>query len=226
MKWVRILNYRNDPKFSDRLACDNSVDPDKTAPRGSTLFAIPSASFGCITVWKSHISQILGVLCQYLSHGWYIFCSVCREGIIEPSCIGEDGRPVPVSHILQLAENIPDPPQENDDDWTGHSWFLEWCWTSPILLKRDFFSLDLDKSICLKKWVMDLLKSTKISKWTVSYKTCLDESKYFQSVFSINKYTEETIGYILLVVYTLHSCELNFSCWQLYVGPFERLVWS
>ena len=39
-----------------------------------------------------------------------------REGIIEPSCIGEDGRPVPVSHILQLAENIPDPPPENDDD--------------------------------------------------------------------------------------------------------------
>ena len=62
------MNYRNDPKFSDRLTCENSVDPDQTAPRGSTLFAIPSASFGCIIVWKIHISQILGVLCQYLSH--------------------------------------------------------------------------------------------------------------------------------------------------------------
>ena len=47
---------RNDPKFSDRYAWANSVDPDQTAPRGavrsgSTLFAIPSASFGLITLW-------------------------------------------------------------------------------------------------------------------------------------------------------------------------------
>ena len=48
--------YRNDPKFSDRYACANSEDPDQTAPSGavwsgSTLFAIPSASFGLITLW-------------------------------------------------------------------------------------------------------------------------------------------------------------------------------
>ena len=48
--------YRNDPKFSDRYAWANSADPDQTAPRGavwsgSTLFAIPSASFGLITLW-------------------------------------------------------------------------------------------------------------------------------------------------------------------------------
>ena len=47
--------YPNDPKFSDRYAWVNSADPDQTAPRGavwsgSTLFAIPSASFGLITL--------------------------------------------------------------------------------------------------------------------------------------------------------------------------------
>ena len=41
--------YRNDPKFSDRYAWANSADPDQTSP--ATLFAIPSASFGLITVW-------------------------------------------------------------------------------------------------------------------------------------------------------------------------------
>ena len=50
------LHYRNDPKFSDRYAWTNNADPDQTAPRGSvwsgfTLFAIPSASFGLITLW-------------------------------------------------------------------------------------------------------------------------------------------------------------------------------
>ena len=39
-----------------RLLLANSADPDQTAPRGavwsgSTLFAIPSASFGLITLW-------------------------------------------------------------------------------------------------------------------------------------------------------------------------------
>ena len=55
-KQGRWLTYRNDPKFSDRLIWTNSADPDQTAPRGavwsgSTLFAIPAASFGCITHW-------------------------------------------------------------------------------------------------------------------------------------------------------------------------------
>ena len=40
--------YRNDPKFSDRYAWANSADPVWS---GSTLFAIPSASFGLITLW-------------------------------------------------------------------------------------------------------------------------------------------------------------------------------
>ena len=59
--------YRNDPKFSDKQDLANSADPDQTAPRGtvwsgSTLFAIPSASFGLITLWYSHIVQILECL--------------------------------------------------------------------------------------------------------------------------------------------------------------------
>ena len=49
-------SYRNDPKFSDRYAWTNSADPDQTVPRGavwsgSTLFGIPTPSFGLITLW-------------------------------------------------------------------------------------------------------------------------------------------------------------------------------
>ena len=63
------LTCRNDPKFSDIYAWANSADPDQTAPRGavwsgSSLFAIPSASFGFITLWQSHIVQILQWLQQ------------------------------------------------------------------------------------------------------------------------------------------------------------------
>ena len=66
--------YRNVPKFSDRQVWANSVDPDQTAPTevqsdhlaavwsGSTLFAIQSAWFGRISLWKIHTSQILGLL--------------------------------------------------------------------------------------------------------------------------------------------------------------------
>ena len=44
---------RNDPKFSDRYAWANSADPEERGAvwSGSTLFAIPSASFGLITLW-------------------------------------------------------------------------------------------------------------------------------------------------------------------------------
>ena len=44
---MMLKTYRNDPMFSDRYAWANSVDPDQTAPlgSGSTLFAVPSASF-------------------------------------------------------------------------------------------------------------------------------------------------------------------------------------
>ena len=57
-----VNQYRNDPKFTDRQVWANSADPDQTAPRGAvwsgaTLFAIPSVSFGCITLRKSHLVQ-------------------------------------------------------------------------------------------------------------------------------------------------------------------------
>ena len=65
------VTYRNFPKFSDRQVWANSADPDQTAPReavwsGSTLFAIPSASFGRITLRKCHLVQLLGWLQQIL----------------------------------------------------------------------------------------------------------------------------------------------------------------
>ena len=50
----RLVVYRNDPKLSDRYTWTNSADPDQTGGAvwsGSTLFAIPSASFGHITLW-------------------------------------------------------------------------------------------------------------------------------------------------------------------------------
>ena len=34
------------------------------------------------------------------------FFSVYRQGVIQPCRIGEDGKPQPVEHILQLTENI------------------------------------------------------------------------------------------------------------------------
>ena len=66
---VHLIGYRNDPKFSDRQAWANSADADQTAARGavwsgSTLFAVPSASFGLDTLWKSHTVQILEWLQQ------------------------------------------------------------------------------------------------------------------------------------------------------------------
>ena len=61
---VSLLEYRNVTKFSDRQVWANSADPDQTAPRGvlwsgSTLFAIPSAFFGCISLRKSHLFRVI-----------------------------------------------------------------------------------------------------------------------------------------------------------------------
>ena len=55
MVLIIYMYYRYFPKFSDGQVWANRADPDQTAPRGavwswSTLFAIPSASFGCITL--------------------------------------------------------------------------------------------------------------------------------------------------------------------------------
>lgn len=41
----------------------------------------------------------------------------CRQGIIQPSVLGEDGRPKPASHILELLETLPNtPPTEDSED--------------------------------------------------------------------------------------------------------------
>ena len=50
-----MYSMRNDPKLSDRQVWANRVDPEQTAPKGtvwsgSTLFAILSAPFECITL--------------------------------------------------------------------------------------------------------------------------------------------------------------------------------
>lgn len=39
-----------------------------------------------------------------------------RSGAIKPCRIGEDGRPVPVEHVLQLQDNLPRQPIRNEDD--------------------------------------------------------------------------------------------------------------
>ena len=62
--------YHNDPKFSDILSfrTDRSGQTAQTQIRlllsGSTLFAISSASFGCISVTKNHLVKLLGWLQQ------------------------------------------------------------------------------------------------------------------------------------------------------------------
>ena len=69
-----VLNiiYRNDSKFLDSQVWANSADPDQTegaVRSGSTLFAIPSASFGRITLWLTvkplqifRVSEFVGFL--------------------------------------------------------------------------------------------------------------------------------------------------------------------
>ena len=62
------LFHHNDPKFLDRQAWANSVDPAQTAPGAvwsmSTLFAILSVSVGHIILWQNHIVKNLGS-CSY-----------------------------------------------------------------------------------------------------------------------------------------------------------------
>ena len=84
------MNYRNDPKFSDRYAWANRADPDQTAPRGavcsgSTLFAIPSASFGLIMVEPHNsnfrvITNFLSVRIVRKFKGRYYFFDKCDVG--------------------------------------------------------------------------------------------------------------------------------------------------
>ena len=49
-------SYRNDPKFSDRYAWANNVDPDQTAPRSSLIRVYTVCHSVCI-VW-THYSMV------------------------------------------------------------------------------------------------------------------------------------------------------------------------
>ena len=48
---ILYINYRNDPKFSDMPGQTVQTQIRLLLWSGSTLFAIPSASFGLITLW-------------------------------------------------------------------------------------------------------------------------------------------------------------------------------
>ena len=39
-----------------------------------------------------------------------------RGGIIQPSIIGEDGKPMPVAHVLELAEGMGVPRHSSESD--------------------------------------------------------------------------------------------------------------
>ena len=61
------VRYRNDPKFSDRLARANSADLDQTkeqSDQGLTLFVIPSCSTFRVITANFRMSEILGILRQ------------------------------------------------------------------------------------------------------------------------------------------------------------------
>ena len=63
--------YHYFPNFLDGQVWANSEDPDQTAPTeavwsGSTLFAIPSVFFGCISLRKRHLVQLLGDYSKFL----------------------------------------------------------------------------------------------------------------------------------------------------------------
>ena len=61
---VYKIAYRNVPKFSDTQVWAKVQTQirllEGAVLSGSTLFAIPSASFGCITLRKSHLVELLG----------------------------------------------------------------------------------------------------------------------------------------------------------------------
>ena len=49
--------YHNDPKFSDRYAWANSVDPDQTAPRGA-IWSVATLFFHSICIFWTHYSMV------------------------------------------------------------------------------------------------------------------------------------------------------------------------
>ena len=66
---MSLLSYRTNSMYWDRQVSANSADQDQTASEeavwsGSTLFAIPSASFGCINTMLHQTFLFLGQLWQ------------------------------------------------------------------------------------------------------------------------------------------------------------------
>ena len=64
---MHLMKYRINSMYWDRQVSANSADQDQTASEeavwsGSTLFAIPSASFGCINVMLHQTFLFLGQL--------------------------------------------------------------------------------------------------------------------------------------------------------------------
>ena len=69
---------------------------------------------------------------------------IYREGIIQPSTIGPDGRPQAVEHILELTANM-DITEEHDSDWNP-------CTASPvydwILRNTKVTEIGVQKNFC------------------------------------------------------------------------------
>ena len=70
--------------FLNRQVWANSVDQDQSSLirefSGSTLFAIPSASFGCIILWQSHLLHFKGDYSNFFRSrflGFYATCAQC-----------------------------------------------------------------------------------------------------------------------------------------------------
>ena len=82
--------YHNDLKFSDRLVCANSADPDQTAPRGavwsgSLLFATPFLTKYAM-VWPLCLNFRRSFLAsENLGHLWYVRENQNRKVEKEPA---------------------------------------------------------------------------------------------------------------------------------------------
>ena len=60
---------------------------------------------------------------KILNSSWYCITSIdismitsYTVGVVQPSTMGDDGRPVPVEHVLQLAPQDSQASQEPDDE--------------------------------------------------------------------------------------------------------------
>ena len=140
------IDYCNDPKFLDRYRWANSADPDQTAPRGaiwsgSSLFAIPFASFRRNTLWFGFFVWISGRLQQSflasenLGTLWYYTSYVI---LIENVCFAYTnncaGRSAPFLGASDKVWCLLSKPRISSHDYT--CWLVS-VWSCPDL--RDIF---------------------------------------------------------------------------------------